>query len=169
MVKKSSPESRDELFLLSGKVYSLISAKRYDEARLLIDTERARNPEGEAHRFTALSAILHESLGEIDESITLMRQALQEKPAWIPHLYRLSVMLMDAERWYDANVVLKEIIALSLAKNDVYFLDDCRFRRVICLNVLGRADELEQAKAEIPAGMSAFIGDKLCRIEDILK
>jgi tetratricopeptide (TPR) repeat protein len=169
MAKKDSNGPRDELSLLCRKVYSLISAKRYDDARLIIDTEQKRFPEAEAHQFVSLSAVLHESLGEIDKSIALMRQALQEKPAWLPHLYRLSVMLMDAEHWADADVVLKEIIALSLAQDDVYFLDEGRFRRAVCLHMLGLADELSQAKAEIPAGTRIFIGDRHCLIDDILK
>ena len=165
MTRKDKAEPRDES-LLSGKIISLIFDKRYDEARSLIDTEQKRLPE-EAHRLMALSAVLHESLGEVENSITLMRQALREKPNWLPHLYQLSVLLMDAEHWADADVVLSEIIALSLAKNDVYFLDEGRFRRAVCLDRLGRADEFKQVKAEIPAGTRVFIGDKLYRIDDI--
>ena len=166
MTKKDNDEPEDEPLLLSRKIISLIFDERYDEARSLIDAEQKRLPE-ETHRLMALSAILHESLGEVDKSIALTRQALREKPTWLPHLYQLSVMLMDAEQWGNADVILKEIIALSLAKNDVYFLDESRFRRAVCLSTLGRADELKQVKAEIPAGLSVFIGDKLCRIDDI--
>lgn len=166
MTGKDNAEPGDESSLLSGKIISLIFKKRYDEARSLIDMEQKRLPE-EAHRLLTLSAVLHESLGEVDKSIALMREALQEKPTWLPHLYQLSVMLMDAEHWDDADVVLKEIIALSLAKNEVYFLDESRFRRAVCLHMLGRAEEFKQAKAEIPAGTSIFIGDGLYEIDDI--
>lgn len=169
MTKKGNAKPADELFLPSGKILSLIFDKRYDEARSLIDSEQKRLPEGEAHRLMALSAVLHESLGEIDKSIALMRQAVRKKPTWLPHLYQLSVMLMDLEHWGDADVVLNEIIALSLAKDDVYFLDESRFRRAICLNMLGREDELKQVKAEIPVGTRVFIGDKLYLLDDILK
>jgi tetratricopeptide (TPR) repeat protein len=167
MTKKDNAEPGDELFLSSKKIYSLIRDKRYDDARLLIGLEQKRFPKAEAHRFTALSAILHERLGEVNKSIALMRQAAREKPMWLPHLYQLSVLLMDAEHWDEADIVLKEIIALSLAKNDAYFLDESRFRRAVCLNRLGRADEFKQAKAEIPEGTSIFIGDGFHRIEDV--
>lgn len=169
MAKEDHKESGDEVSLLSRRVYSLISAKRYDDARSVINTEQKRFSEAEAHRFVSLLAVLHESLGEVDKGIALMHQALQEKPAWLPHLYRLSVMLMDAEHWADADIVLKEIIALSLAQDDVYFLDESRFRRAVCLYMSGSADELRQARAEVPVGTRVFIGNRHCLIDDILK
>lgn len=77
-------------------------------------------------------------------------------------------MLMTAEHWADAEIVLREIIALSLARDDVYFLDDSRFRRAVCLKMLGRVDEFKQARAEIPAGLSILIGDGRYQIDDIV-
>jgi len=161
-------DDADSSDLLSEKILSLIFRKRYDEAKELIDAERKRLPEQE-HRLLALSATLHERVGNIDKSIALMRQALKERPDWLPHLYQLSVMLMDAEHWEEADVVLKEAISLSQAKNDAYFLGECRFRRAVCLHALRRSDELEQAKAQIPADLSIFIGDGLYRIDDLIK
>jgi tetratricopeptide (TPR) repeat protein len=166
VTKTDGSEQRDQPPLSSRKILSLIHEERYDEARLLIDAERERLPE-EAHRLTALSARIYEHLGKIVESIALLRQAIQEKPTWLPHLYQLSVLLMDAKHWNEADVVLGEIIALSLAKDDVYFLGDCRFRKAVCLKRLGRVDELKQVIATIPVELSVFIGDKLCRIDDI--
>lgn len=153
--------------MLSERIFSLISDKHHDEARSLINQEQKRFPEGEAHRFTAFSAVLHEDLGEIDKAVALMRRALQQKPAWLPHFYRLSVLLMDAKHWDEADVVLSELVALSLAQNDAYFLNEARFRRAVCLMKLGRLKEFRQVKGEIPIGMTAFIGDKLCRVDDI--
>ena len=161
-------EVEDSLFSLARKVFSLISAKQHDEARSLIDIEQKNFPDSEAHRFLSFRALLHESLGEVDRGLALMRQAVREKPDWLPHLYRLSVMLMTAEHWADAEIVLREIIALSLARDDVYFLDDSRFRRAVCLKMLGRVDEFKQARAEIPAGLSILIGDGRYQIDDIV-
>ena len=64
---------------------------------------------------------------------------------------------MDIERWSDAEVVLDELVALSKARDDYYFLDDARLRRALCLRYLGRRREMEELKAEIPATAGAFI------------
>jgi len=168
-MSKRDAERENELFLLAKKIFLLLSEKRYEQAKSLIESERKKYPERESHRFLAFSAVLHETLGEVDTSIAMMRQALREKPTWLPHLYRLSVMLMDVERWDEAEVLLKEIVVLSLAKNDIYFLDESRYRRAVCLHRLGRIDEFEQSRAEIPPGTRIFIGDKNCEIDEFLR
>ena len=167
MTKKEGVDPGDELPLLSGRILSLIFDKRYEDARSLINQEQKRFSAGEAHRFMALAAVLHEYLGEIDEAIALMRKAVLESPTWISHLYQLSVLLMDAKRWDDADLALSKLIALSLAQNEVYFISEARFRRAMCLKKLGRLTEFQQMNAEIPMGTRVFIGDKSCRIEDV--
>jgi hypothetical protein len=69
----------------------------------------------------------------------------------------LGVELMDIEHWSDAEVVLDELVALSKAKDESYFLDDARLKRALCLKYLGRRHEMEELKAEIPAMAGAFI------------
>ena len=168
MTKYNNSGRRDELFSSSRKIFSLIFDKRYEDARSLIDTEQEKFPESEAHRFMAFSAVLHARLGEVEKGIALMRQAVREAPTWLPHLSRLSDMLIDTERWEEADAVLKEVISLSLANDDVYFLDDSRFKRAVCLSMLGRTDELKRVKAELPKGVSFFIGGELLLIDDIV-
>ena len=135
-------------YLLSDEIIDLIFEKRFDDAKLLIDSENDRLPIGESHRLVALSAVLNNERGDIDKSIVLMRLAIQEKPNWLPHLYRLSVILMDAEYWNDADIVLNELIALSLAKSDAYFLGDARLRKALCLSMLRREVELKRCRQE---------------------
>jgi hypothetical protein len=167
MTGKDDDKTANNSYLLSDAIISLIYEERFDEARSLIIKERERLPEAESHRLTALSAVLYKKVGEGGKGIALMKLALRENPTWLPHLFRLSVMLMDEERWEDADVLLCELVALSLAKDEIYFLSEGRLRRALCLSMLGRADDLKKLKAEIGPGESAFIGDKLYRIEDI--
>jgi tetratricopeptide (TPR) repeat protein len=133
MARRKPNRFEDEFFSLSKRILSVIFDKRYAEAKLLIDKEQARFPARHAHRFMSLSAVLLRRSGEVDESIALLRQALREKPTWLPHLFELAVLLMDVERWDEAEVLLKEIVALSLAKSEFYFLDESRYRRAVCL------------------------------------
>ena len=51
--------------------------------------------------------------GNAHESIELLQAAVSEESASLPNLYRLAVLLMDTERWLDANTVLEELIRLS--------------------------------------------------------
>jgi tetratricopeptide (TPR) repeat protein len=166
MTRKENGEPGNDPLSSKEKIRALISERRYDEAKSLIVAEGKRLP-ARAHRLMALSARLHEEVGEIEKSIALMRQAIRQKPAWLPYLYQLSVILMDAEYWSDADIVLKEIIALSLANSDAYFLDESRFRRAVCLKKLGCSEEFNRAKAEIPTGTKIFLRDRSCGIEDI--
>jgi hypothetical protein len=83
------------------------------------------------------------------------------------HLHMLADSLMDAEYWADADLVLQELIALCLANDEFFFLDDSRFRRAICLKALNRTGELGQMLADIPVGMSTFIGGRLLHADDI--
>lgn len=168
MAKRKPNSSDDDFFSLSRKILSVIFDKRYAAAKLLIDKEQARFPAHEAHRFMSLSAVLLQHSGEVEQSIALMRQVLHEKPTWLPHLYQLSVMLMEVKRWGEAEVLLKEIVVLSLAKSEVYFLDESRYRRAVCLHRLGRTEEFERARAEIPPGTRIFLEGKHCEIDEFL-
>jgi tetratricopeptide (TPR) repeat protein len=168
MARRKPNRFEDEFFSLSKRILSVIFDKRYAEAKLLIDKEQARFPARHAHRFMSLSAVLLRRSGEVDESIALLRQALRATPTWRPHLFELAVLLMDVERWDEAEVLLKEIVALSLAKSEFYFLDESRYRRAVCLHRLGRTEEFKRARAEIPPGTRIFIGDKHCEIDEFL-
>jgi hypothetical protein len=145
---------------LSEEIISLVFDKRYEEAESLLGTVRKRLLKGQACRLEALSEVLREKLAKVENSDASVRQALA-------CLCMLSDMLMDAEYWGDAEIVLSELIGLSLAANEAFFVDDSRFRRAVCLKALGRLDELKVAKAEIPPEMRIFMGSGLWRVDDI--
>jgi hypothetical protein len=74
---------------------------------------------------------------------------------------------MDAERWREANAALDELIRLSEHTNEVYFLDDARFRKIMCLKSLGRFEEILVQKANITPSAEVFIGSKKYGIDDL--
>jgi hypothetical protein len=150
----------DELSLLSKEIISLIFDKRYDEAESLLGMARKRLPKGQVCRLEALAEVLRAKLAKVENSDASIRQALA-------CLCMLSDMLMDAEHWGEAEIVLSELIGLSLTANEAFFLDDSRFRRAVCLKALGRLDEFKKAKAEIPLGTRIFMGSGLWRVDDI--
>ena len=133
----------------------------------MIEDARERFPADEHHRLISLAATLRNEMGDAHESVKLMQEAVREKPTWLPHLYYLAVFLMDAERWLEADAALDELIRLSEHTNEVYFLDDARFRKIICLKALGRFEEIPTQKAEITPNAEVFIGDKKYRINDL--
>ena len=152
---------------LSEAIIYLIFDRKYDQAASMIENSRHSLPDDEGHRLAALSAVLQNDAGNLSDSIDLIRQAQQERPTWLPHLYRLSVYLMDAERWLDANTALDELISLSENEDDKYFLDEARLRKIVCLTALGRKQEIQRQKDKISAGAAVFIGDRLYRLDDL--
>ena len=164
---EGSVEPKDELALFCSRILALIVDKRYSDARSSINDGYKSFPVSDEHRFMALEAVLYERLGEIDNSIQLLQRATQDKPTWLPHLYQLSVLLMDVKRWDEADGVLRDLVALSVTQNETYFLCEGRFRRAICLKELGRLTEFQLAKAEIPLGTRIFIGNRSYQIDDI--
>ncbi len=62
--------------------------------------------------------------------------------------------LRDLEYWNDAEAAYRQVIELSLAMDEAFFLNDARLNRAVCLKNLGRAREYEQAMAEVPKGYS---------------
>jgi hypothetical protein len=156
-----------DLVEVSEKVIGLIFEKEFEQAVSLIERQRQSLSSGDSHRLTALAALVKREAGSLSEGIDLMQEVAREKPSWLPHLYRLSVFLMDAERWLDAGIVLDELILLSERKNDYYFVDDARFRRILCLKELRQDAGLDALKAKIPPGARFFVGDKSYGIEDL--
>jgi tetratricopeptide (TPR) repeat protein len=159
MTKKKG-RRRANLAQRSDRILSIIFSKRFDEAQTAIADAYRAVPTNHHHRLIALRALLRWEMGNSSEAIELMQQALGEKPDWIPHLYRLSVMLMDMERWSEAYTVLSEAISLSEQRNDAYFLDDALIRKIICAKAMGRYDEVAALKAKITPGAGIFIADK---------
>ena len=94
----------------------------------------------------------------------MLQQAYKEGPDRISHHHTLGWNLIKAERWAEADLSFQEVIALSLARDEVYYLDDARYRRALCLKAMRRRAELEKVRAELPDN---FYNGWLYRIEDI--
>lgn len=56
------------------------------------------------------------------------------------------------------------MIALSIVRDEVYYLNDARYRRALGVKALERREELEKIKAELP---EKFYSGCLYRIEEI--
>jgi tetratricopeptide (TPR) repeat protein len=166
-MNKKGQRNRSLVPQLTEEIIGLIFDGHLSEAEEKIASARAILPADESHRLTALSAVLQREVGNLHESIALMQRAAEERPNWLPHLFRLSVFLMDAERWAEANVTLDELISLSESKDEAYFLDDARIRKIMCLKRLGRTAEIPQQKAKIAPGTSVYIGDRSYNVDDV--
>jgi hypothetical protein len=79
----------------------------------------------------------------------------------------LAEVLVNQERWTDAEVALDRVIELSVANNEPFFLTDSQFKRAICLKALGRADDLARAKSELPKGTVIMMRDRDWRVDDL--
>lgn len=82
-------------------------------------------------------------------------------------LHMLACLLMDEEYWGAAEPVVNELLRLSVASSESFFLDDARFRKAVCLKALRRLDEFQMARAEIPAGTAIWMPDGEWRVRDI--
>src|SRR5258708_22166431 len=134
MEEEKGPVS--DISSLSEKIMGLIFDRQFDRAAAAIEAGLRSLSAEEAHRLVALSAVLQEATGDLRGGIDTMRQAMKQNRTWLPHLYRLSVYLMDAERWREASLVLDELISLSERRSDGYFLEEARLRIVVCLKAL---------------------------------
>jgi hypothetical protein len=159
-------DGHEDIARVSEQIISLIFHGAHAQARYQIESAKAILSTEEAHRLLSLSAIIEREAGDIEDGIKLMRQAVEIFPTWLPHLYRISVYLMDAQRWADALPMLDELILLSERNNDVYFIDESRLRKIMCLTKLGRRELIPNEKAKISPGVSAFIGSDIYRADD---
>jgi len=142
---------------LSEKVISLIVDDLHEKAILAIDEASSRISGDQYSRLVSLVRIDQHKPEGVAQTDAARRRAYRRNGTWLAHLYTLGAELMDIEHWADAEIVLDELIALSRAKDESYFLDDARLRRALCLKYLGRGREMEALKAEIPARAEAFI------------
>jgi tetratricopeptide (TPR) repeat protein len=150
---EAPPWETEPKWVRSGEIYGLIRDGRHDEARLAVEAMRKEFPHMEPHEFIPFYASIEDELGNREKAIEMLRQATRQGPDHIPHHYRLGTLLRYAERWEEADLAFQEVIALSLARDDTYFLDDAHYRRAVCLKALGRREELEKVKAEIPESL----------------
>lgn len=144
--------------MLSKEIISLVFDRRYDEARWLLAAKR--EDEGLSHCLGAFSRALQERINSAGKDDASMRRVLAA-------LHMLACLLMDEEHWGAAEPVVNELLRLSLASSESFFLDDARFRKAICLKALRRVDDYYVARAEIPAGTTIFMADGEWRVRDI--
>jgi len=152
---------------LSERVLELVFARQYDQAREAIESARQDISSRHIDRLISLASFLENEMGHHEKSINLMRAAIQRRPNWPPHLYQLSVFLMDMGRLSDADLILDQLISLCERTNDPYFLDDARFRKIICLKALEREEEIAMHKEKLPTDASSFIGNRLYKLTDL--
>jgi tetratricopeptide (TPR) repeat protein len=104
----------------------------------------------EPHDFIPFYAYIEKRLGNPETAIRMLQQAVKEGPHRISHHHMLGWDLIKAERWEEADLAFQEVIAICLARDEFYYLNDARYRRALCLKALGRREELEKVKAELP-------------------
>jgi uncharacterized protein HemY len=142
---------------LSEKVIALIVDGLHEQAVSAID-QASKQISGEAgRRLAALVQIDRDKPKAIAQINEGRRRAYEENGTWIAYVHTLGVELMDNERWADAEIAFDEVIALSRARADFYFLDEARLLRALCLKYLGRRREMEALRAEIPRDAGTFI------------
>jgi hypothetical protein len=146
--------------LLSDKIVSLVFDKRHREAESLLEAERERLPKGTAPQLEGLSELLREKIASIGQDDASMRRTLAG-------VYMVADVLVNQEHWADAEIALDEVIELSLANNEPFFLTDSQFKRAICLKALGRADDLALAKSKIPKETIIMMRDRDWRVDDL--
>ena len=160
-------DEADWMACLSRRVIELTFARQYDLAREAIESARQKIASRNPHELIALTAFVENRMGHTEESVELMKQAVQERPDWLPHLYELSVYLMDMGRLAEADLVLDQLISLSELRNDPYFLSEAIFRKILCLNALERQEEAAMHKRKLPPDTSVFIGNRLYTLADL--
>jgi uncharacterized protein HemY len=142
---------------LSHKVIALIVDGLHDQAVSAIDQARKQISDEEGRRLAALVQIDRDKPKSIAQVNEARRRAYEENGTWIAYIHMLGFELVDIERWADAEIAFDEVIALSRARADFYFLDEARLLRALCLKYLGRRREMEMLRAEIPPDAGALI------------
>jgi hypothetical protein len=142
---------------LSEKVIALIVDCLHDQAVSAIDRASKQISSEEGRRLAALVQIDRDKPKSIAQVNEARRRAYKENGTWIAYVQTLAVELMDIERWADAEIAFDEVIALSRARADFYFLDEARLWRALCLKYLGRQREMEVLRAEIPPDAGTLI------------
>lgn len=143
---------------MSNEVISLVFDRRYDEARSLLSAKQ--EDERLSRCLPAFSEALQERISSAGKDDASMRRLLAA-------LHMLACLLMDEEYWGAAEPVVNELVRLSVASNESFFLDDARFRKAVCLKALRRLDEFQMARADIPAGTAIWMPDGEWRVRDI--
>jgi hypothetical protein len=144
--------------LPSERIVSLSFERRYDELESLLRVQRGSSSEENA--LVGLSDALREKLEQLEKSDSSIRYLLAGLAA-------LAFNLMDYDYWDDAELALNELLRLSLAHSEAFFLADTQLRQAACLKALGRMRDFENMKAQIPAGTRFLMKGKFWHLEDL--
>ena len=110
-------------WVFARRVWDEIHNDRFDDAKRLIEEMRKEFPHMESHEFIRFYAAIVKRLGDPERAIEMLQQAVSEKPDYISHHFRLGTELVEAGRWEEADPEFHEVIDLSLATDDPYYLN----------------------------------------------
>lgn len=164
--KDRNSDDAKRVSLDRDNIFGAMRSKQYDRAAALIESARQAWPATEMHDLLALEAQLRRATGHLRDCIELMRQARDRAPTWLPHLCCLADYLMEDEQWAEAETVLDELIRLSEAMDEHYFLDDAQFSKMMCLKNLKRDAEIAVVKSRIKPGSEFIRRDGTYRLDD---
>ncbi|WP_377829737.1 hypothetical protein ACFKHW_09560 [Bradyrhizobium lupini] len=143
---------------LPARIVSLSFELSYDELEALLSIERAASPV--QITLVGLAEALHEKLSALEGRSSRVRYLLSG-------LNALAFNLMEWGYWADAELVLSELVRLSVAADQVFFLYDARLRQAACLKFLGRTSEFESVKRQIPAGTRFWMKNRFWYVESL--
>jgi tetratricopeptide (TPR) repeat protein len=151
---------------VSQTIRDLLVDCRFDEARAVIEAAEDRLAAENHHRLAAWSAMVEHGAGNVAGAIELMRRAISERPDFLSHLCLLSDYLMEAGSWQDAIGIIDRLISLSEEQGEVYFLDDARIKKTLCLRNLGRDREIRLERAKVTANATGIFDGVEYRASD---
>lgn len=142
------------------KFVSLVFDSRYDDADAVLRVQREAVSGDGIPRLIGLNEALRTKVEQLGAGPKAQRQFLAAS-------YMIADQLREQQFWYEAESIFYKVVELSLAMNEAFFLNDARLRRVVCLKNLGRINEYERAKTEVPAGTAILIDGVNWRVEDL--
>lgn len=142
------------------KFVSLVFVSRYDDADAVLRVQRNAKSGDEIPRLIGVNEALRNKVEQLGSGPSARRRALAGT-------YMAAYRLRGQKYWSDAAETYRDVVELSLAMNEAFFLNDARLSRAVCLKSLGRFDEYERAKAEVPTGTAILIDGVNWRAEDL--
>lgn len=143
---------------LTERIVSLSFELSYDELEALLSVERAASPTQTT--LVGLAEVLHGKVSTLEGRSSRYKYLLSG-------LNALAFNLMEWEYWADAELALSELVRLSVASDQVFFLYDARLRQAACLKFLRRTSEFESMKGQIPAGTRFWMQKKFWYVESL--
>jgi hypothetical protein len=139
---------------------TLVFDKRYDEADEILRVQRETMPPRAIPRLAGVEAALESKVRLLGHGIGAQRRILAGTDM-------VAFRLREHGYWNEAETIYLKVVELSLAMEEAFFLNDARLSRALCLEALGRTQEYEDAKAQVPAGTTILIDGVDWRAEDL--